>query len=156
MEQIALANSQLGEKTMKLGSHVCFPAWHLGCAKFDMLSLSRHPLNLPFPNTFRLVWDGITLRNGATVIPIFVVLTDHFGRIASELVDGPISQVSRGLEVVHWFMVIMRKCSVSARVVFRSVSGLRCTVLRAAVPRRRRRVLQASEWATAAICSSQY
>ena len=64
---------------MELGLHVCFMAWHLGCAKVDMRSLARHPLNLPFPSAFRLVLDGITLRNGATVIPIIVVSKAFLG-----------------------------------------------------------------------------
>ena len=75
-----------------------------------MLSLSRHPsLNLPFPSAFRLVWDGVTLGNGATVIPILVVFTDHFGRIASELVDVPISQGSRGPEVTALIHGLLQK-----------------------------------------------
>ena len=45
---------------------------------------------------FPLIWDGITLRNGATVFPIICVFTDHSGKIASEIVDVPISKGSSG------------------------------------------------------------
>ena len=47
-----------------------------------------------------MVWDGIALKNGATVIPIIVVVTDYVGRIVSELVDAPTSQGSSGVDVV--------------------------------------------------------
>jgi len=73
-----------------------------------------------------LVWDGITLRNGATVIPILVVSTDSSGRIASELVDVPISQGSRGPEVAALVHGVLEKVlCLSQKIVFRSASGLR-------------------------------
>jgi hypothetical protein len=71
-----------------------------------------------------VVWDGITLKNGATVIPIIVVVPDYDGRIVSELVDAPISQGSSGVDVaalVHG--VLERKRSLRKKVVFRSRSS---------------------------------
>jgi len=127
MAQMALANIQLGEKYHEawfaslfssLASRMC---QRLTCSRFH-----DTPLNLPFPSAFRLVWDGITLRNGATVIPILVVFTDHSGRIASELVDVPISQGSRGPEVAALVHGVLEKLiCLSQKIVFRSVSGLR-------------------------------
>ena len=100
---------------MDIVSHVCF---QLGISR-----LHDTHLNLPFPSAFRLVWDGITLRSGATVIPILVVFTDHSGRIASELVDVPISQGSRGPEVAALVHGVLEK--VQPEIFSRSVSGLR-------------------------------
>ena len=62
-----------------------------------------------------------TLKNGATVIPIIVVVTDYVGRIVSELVDAPISQGSSGVDVaalVHG--VLERKLALNNTVVCRS------------------------------------
>ena len=68
-------------------------AWQLSRLKGSPALVFNDPLvNLPVPSAFRVVWDGITLKNGATVIPIIVVVTDYVGRIVSELVDAPISQ----------------------------------------------------------------
>ena len=58
------------------------------------LSRSRFddPLvNLPFPRALRVVLDGMTMNNGATRVPIIVVVTAFGGRVVSELADAPIS-----------------------------------------------------------------
>ena len=100
MAHMALANTQWGENTMELGLHVCFRLGNSDVPKVDMLSLSSTPLSTcPSPAHSFLVKGGKTLRNGATVIPILVVFTDHSGRIASELFDVPISQGPRGPQV---------------------------------------------------------
>ena len=40
------------------------------------------------------------MKNGATVIPITVVVADYVGRIVPELVDAPIRQGSSNVDVV--------------------------------------------------------
>jgi hypothetical protein len=45
-----------------------------------------------------MVWDGITLKNSATVIPIIAVVT-YYGHIVSELVDALTSQGSSGVDM---------------------------------------------------------
>ena len=98
------------------------------CQKMTCSRFSDPPVNLPFPSCFRLVWDGITLKTGATVIPILVVFTDYAGRIVSELVDAPISQGSSGPEVAALVNgVLERKLSISKKVTFRSTRGLSST-----------------------------
>ena len=52
----------------------------LMCERLTSSRFNDPLVNLPFPSAFRVVWDGITLKNGATVIPIIVVVTDY-GRI---------------------------------------------------------------------------
>ena len=52
-------------------------------------------------------WDGITLRNGATVLPIICVFTDHSGKIASEILDVPISQGSTGAVVANTVVKVL-------------------------------------------------
>jgi hypothetical protein len=68
-----------GRHIMELGSHF----FRLGISdapKADMLSLSRHPFQLaPSPAHYVLCRDGITLRNGATVIPSLVVSRTMLG-----------------------------------------------------------------------------
>ena len=49
------------------------------------------PQNLPFPSAWRVVWEGITIKNGATVLVIIIVFTTPQGNIESELLDVPIS-----------------------------------------------------------------
>ena len=57
------------------------------------------------------------MKNGATVIPIIVVVTDYVGRIVSELVDAPISQGSSGVDVVALVHgVLERRLSLSQKV----------------------------------------
>ena len=63
-----------------------------------------------------MVWDGITLKNGATVIPIIVVIADY-GHIVSELVDALISQGSSGVDMVALVHgVLERRFSLSKKV----------------------------------------
>jgi len=125
MAQLSLTSAQLGEKYH--GAR--FASFFSGMAALmcERLTSSRfnNPLvNLPFPSAFRVVWDGITLKNGATVIPIIVVVTDYVGRIVSELVDAPISQGSSGVDVVALVHgVLERKTSLSNKVVFTSRSS---------------------------------
>ena len=129
MAQMSLANAALGEKYhgkwfasmfATLASQMC---QKMTCSRF-----SDPPVNLPFPSCFRLVWDGITLKNGATVIPILVVFTDYAGRIVSELVDAPISQGSSGPEVAALVNgVLERKLLINNKVAFRSTRGLSST-----------------------------
>ena len=92
----------------------------------EMLTSSRfnNPLvNLPFPSAFRVVWVCITLKNGARVIPIIVVVTDY-GHIVSELVDALISQGSSGVDMVALVHgVLERRLSLSKKVVFISRSS---------------------------------
>ena len=79
------------------------------CQSLTCSCFNDAPLNLPFPFAFRLAWDGIAFRNGATVIPSMVAFTDHSGRIASELIDVPISQGSRGPEGVALVYGVIEK-----------------------------------------------
>ena len=54
MSQMALANIQLGEHTMELGSHVCFRLGISDVPKADTLSFSRHPSQLALPQRIPL------------------------------------------------------------------------------------------------------
>ena len=67
MTQLTLAGVQLGEKyqdhnalVMFTGVVFCVLQRLIRCRLSDAIP------NLPFPSAFRLIWDGITLRNGAT------------------------------------------------------------------------------------------
>ena len=124
-QKLALTSVQLGEKYH--GAWFASIVSGMAALMCERLSSSRFndpPVILPVPSAFRVVWDGITLKNGATVIPIIVVVTDYAGRIVSELVDPPISQGSSGVDaaaLVHG--VLERKLSLSKQVVFRSRSS---------------------------------
>ena len=85
---------------MERGSHPSSRAWQLSCERLTSSRFNDPLVNLPFSSAFRVVWDGITLNNGATGIPFIVVVTDYAGRIVSELVVAPISQGSSGVDVV--------------------------------------------------------
>ncbi len=127
MAQISLTRAQLGEKYHGAWFASIFSRLAtLMCQRMTCSRFNNPPFNLPFPSAFRLVWDGITLRNGATVIPILVAFTDYSGCIASELVDVPISQGSKGPEVAALVNAALeQQLSLSKKVTFRSVSGLR-------------------------------
>jgi hypothetical protein len=115
---------------MEHGSHPYFWASGMAALMCERLTSSRFndPLvNLPFPSAFRVVWDGITLKSGATVIPIIVVATDY-GHIVSELVDALISQGSSGVDVAAFVHRVLERTPLSARK-WRSDHG-------AAAPRR--------------------
>ena len=120
MARISLTNAQLGEKYQGAWFASIFSGLAtLMCGRLTSSRFNDPPLNLSFPSAFRVVWDGITLKSGATVIPIIVVFTDYAGHIVSELVDAPISQGSDGSNVaavVHG--VLERKLSLSARKWF--------------------------------------
>ena len=123
--QISLTSANLGEKYHGAWFASIFSGMAtLMCERLTRSRFNDPPMNLPFPSAFRVVWDGITLQNGATVIPIIVVFTDYTGRIVSELVDAPISKGSSGMDVaalVHG--VLERKLSISKKVLFRSGSS---------------------------------
>ena len=90
----------------------------LMCERLTSSRFNDPLVNLPFPSAFRVVWDGITLKSGAAVIPVIVVVTDY-GRIVPELVDALISQGSSGVgmaALVHG--VLERKLSLSKNFVF--------------------------------------
>ena len=98
MTQLTLAGVRLGDKYQDHNALMTFT----GVIFFVLQRLLRCRLsdvipNLPFPSAFRLIWDGITLRNGATVLPILVVFTSNAGEIVSEVVDVPTSGGSSGL-----------------------------------------------------------
>ena len=76
----------------------------LSCERLTSSRFNDPLVNLPFPSAFRVVWDGTTLKNVATVIPIIVVVTDYVGRIVSEPVDAPIGQGSSAWTWLPWFM----------------------------------------------------
>jgi hypothetical protein len=90
----------------------------LMCERLTSSRFNNPLVNLPFPNAFRVVWDGIALKSGAPVIPIIVVVTDY-GHIVSELVDALISQGSIGVDMIALVHgVLERKLSLSKKVVF--------------------------------------
>ena len=125
MAQISLTSANLGEKYHGAWFASIFSGMAtLMCERLTRSRFNDPPMNLPFPSAFRVVWDGITLQNGATIIPTIVVFTDYTGRIVSELVDAPISKGSSGMDVaalVHG--VLERKLSISKKVLFRSGSS---------------------------------
>ena len=125
MAQISLTSANLGEKYHGAWFASIFSGMAtLMCERLTRSRFNDPPMNLPFPSAFRVVWDGITLQNGATVIPIIVVFTDYTGRIVSELVDTPISKGSSGIDVaalVHG--VLEQKLSIKKKVLFRSGSS---------------------------------
>ena len=95
----------------------------LMCERLTSSRFNDPLVNLPFPSAVRVALDGITLKNGATVIPIIVVVTDC-GHIVSELVDALICQGSSGVDVVALVhRVIERKLYLSKKVAFRSRSS---------------------------------
>ena len=98
MTQLTLAGVQLGDKYQDHNALMTF-AGVIFCVLQRLMRcrLSDAIPNLPFPSAFRLIWDGITLRNGATVLPILVVFTSHAGEIVSEVVDIPLSAGSSGI-----------------------------------------------------------
>ena len=98
MTQLTLAGVQLGEKYQDHNAWMTFTGV-VFCVLQTLIRcrLSDAIPNLPFPSAFRLIWDGITLRNGATVLPILVVFTSHAGEIVSEVVDIPLSAGSSGI-----------------------------------------------------------
>ena len=119
---MVLANVQLGDKYHGKSAVSMFTgiAAHI-CQKLTRSRFHDAPPTLPFPSAFRLIWDGITLRNGATVLPIICVFTDHSGKIASEIVDVPISQGSTGVMVANTvFKVLDKVLGISEKAVFSS------------------------------------
>ena len=126
MTQMCLANVALGEK---YHGH-WFTSLFAGiaarlCQRLTHCRFNDMPPNLPFPSAFRFIWDGITLRNGATVVPVLCVFTDHSGRIVSELLDVPISQGSSGdatAALVH--DVLQRVLHISVLVPYKHTCGL--------------------------------
>ena len=97
MTQLTLAGVPLGDKYQDHNAMMTFT----GVIFCVLQRLMRCRLNdtipnLPFCSAFRLIWDGITLRNGATVVPILIVFTSYAGEIVSELVDVPVSAGSTG------------------------------------------------------------
>ena len=97
MTQLTLAGVQLGDKYQDHNAQSMFTGVIVTVLQRLMRSRLRDTIpNLPFPSAFRLIWDGITLRNGATVIPILIVFTSHAGEIVSEVVDVPVSAGASG------------------------------------------------------------
>ena len=45
--------------------------------------------NLGMPSAFQVIWDGVTLENGATVLPILVNFTNALGYIQTGFLDAP-------------------------------------------------------------------
>ena len=125
MAHISLTSANVGEKYHGAWFASIFSGMAtLMCERLTRSRFNDPPMNLPFPSAFRVVWDGITLQNGVTVIPIIVVFTDYIGRIVSELVDAPISKGSSGMDVVALVHgVLERKLSISKNVLFRSGSS---------------------------------
>ena len=113
----SLTSANLGEKYHGAWFASIFSGMAtLMCERLTRSRFNDPPMNLPFPSAFRVVWDGITLQNGATVIPIIVVFTDYTGRIVSELVDAPISKGSSGMDVAALAHgVLERKLSISKK-----------------------------------------
>ena len=96
MTQMTLAGVHLGDKYQDHNAMMTYT----GIVFLVLQRLMRCRFNdtipnLPFASAFRLIWDGITLRNGATVIPILVLFTNHSGEIVSEVVDIPLSKGSQ-------------------------------------------------------------
>ena len=86
----------------------------------------RPPHNLPCPSAFRVVWDGVTLRNGATVCIIMVVFTDYEGVIRSVVVDVPISRSGHGHALAAQIKESLDKALdlSTRRAIFRRTRGL--------------------------------
>ncbi len=85
--QMAMANIKVGQK---LDGSMMIKLFGFISAKtvVDLVRVRfwKPPHNLTCPSAFRLVWDGVTLRNGATVCITMVVFTDSEGLIRSEVV----------------------------------------------------------------------
>ena len=92
MAQLSLTGAQLGETHHGTWLTPIFAG--VAARMRERLIRSRFDdpfVNLPFPSALRVVWGGIALNNGATLIPIIVVVKDDAGRTGSELVSAPIS-----------------------------------------------------------------
>ena len=101
MAQLSLTSAQLGEKYHGAWFASIFSGMAaLMCERLTSSRFNDPLVNLPFPSAFRVVWDGIALKIGATAIPIIVIVTDYVGHIVSELVDALISQGSSGVDMV--------------------------------------------------------
>ena len=115
MAQLSLTSAQLGEKYHGAWFASIFSGMAaLMCERLTSSRFNDPLVNLPFPSAFRVVWDGITLKNGATVIPIIVVAADY-GHIVSELVDALISQGSSGVGMVALVHGVLERKVLSAR-----------------------------------------
>ena len=103
---------------MEFRSHVCFQLGISDVPLVDMLSLFTTPSQLPISQRipFGVGWHNT--EDGATAIPIMVVFTDQSGRIASELVDAPISQGSRGPKVVASVHGVIEKVRCMSKKLF--------------------------------------
>ena len=82
LAQMSLAGAPVGQKYHHAQTVRAFTgiAARL-CQRATSASFWRPPPNLPHPSAWRLVFDGVTLRNGATVTMVLVVFTDADGAI---------------------------------------------------------------------------
>ena len=85
--QLLLAGAPLGQKhhSWHTASAFCGIAARL-CLKATAKSFWAKPPNLQHPSTWRLTFDGVTIRNGATTIILLVVFTNAEGDIVVKLV----------------------------------------------------------------------
>ena len=126
MTQMTLAGVHLGDKYQDHNAMMTYT----GIVFLVLQRLMRCRFNdaipnLPFASAFRLIWDGITLRNGATVIPILVVFTNRSGEIVSEVVDIPLSKGSQGPETANTvFKVLEDILAIQKHVRYFSKAGL--------------------------------
>ena len=97
LAQFAMAGVELGQKyhgkdaIARFGGIAAELCGEVTCARFW-----DPPVNLQHPSAWRVIWDGITICNGATVLVILVCFTDHRGVIACELVIVWLSRTSEG------------------------------------------------------------
>ena len=90
MTQLTLAGAHLGDKYQEHNVMVTYTGIIFLVLQRLMRCRCNDAIpNLPFTSAFRLKWDGITLRNGARVIPTLFVFTNRSGEFVTEVVDIP-------------------------------------------------------------------
>lgn len=126
MTQLTSDGVHIGDKYQDINSMITYTGIIFWFPQMTMCCrLNDATPKLPFPNAFRLIWDGITLRNGATVIPIIVVFTNRYGGIVSDVVDIQLSGGSQGPETANTVFNVLENILASQKHVrYFSKAGL--------------------------------
>jgi hypothetical protein len=127
--QMALCGVDLGHKLHDKNASSTFAGIAADtCGLMTQVRFWDPPPVLPMPSAWRIVFDGITLRNGATVLAILVCFTSNTGRIVSELLDAPISHGSSGPDVAELVRATIDRVLQATKTLarYRGTAGLPC------------------------------
>ena len=67
------------------------------------------PCNLPFPSAWRVTFDGVTIKNGATVLFVLIVFASERGEIESVLIDVVVSKGGSGPAVARVVFSVLQE-----------------------------------------------